>query len=44
VTIGANRYGGGAPTEFIDASIDDLRVYPRALNASEVQAVYQEGQ
>jgi len=44
VVTGARRDNGTTPMGHFNGAIDDLRVYPRALSASEVQGVYQKGQ
>ncbi|MDP2704970.1 MAG: LamG domain-containing protein [bacterium] len=43
-TIGARNLGsGGGPNTFFDGKIDEVRVYNRALSASEVKSLYQLG-
>jgi len=40
VVTGARRDNGTTPMGHFDGAIDDLRVYPRALGASEVQTAH----
>jgi hypothetical protein len=40
-TIGTYFYGG--PTSFFNGTIDDVRIYNRALSAEEIQAIYEAG-
>lgn len=42
-TIGANRDSTGSYTQFLNGKTDDIRIYNRALSASEVQHLYAAG-
>ncbi len=43
LTVGASRDGGGNMSNFFSGSIDDVRVYNRALSAAEIMSDYQNG-
>ena len=36
------RYAGGGLTEYLNGALDDIRIYNRALNFSEIQSLYSE--
>ena len=39
----AARWNGGIPAAFLNGTLDDIRIYNRALSESEVKALYQSG-
>jgi len=41
--VGAFQFSGNPPQSFFDGTIDDVRIYDRALSAGEIWALYQDG-